>query len=86
MNSATPRLMGTAITSAMVAVKTVPQMNGSAPNNESGGDHRLVVKKPSPISWNTGSERRVMVMAMRPRITSTRPAAPAVILAKARSL
>ena len=67
MNSATPKLMGTAITMAMVAVKTVPQMKGSAPNKSSGGDQRLVVKNPNPISWNTGSERRVMVMRDEPQ-------------------
>ena len=86
MNSATPRLIGTAITIAIAAVKAVPQMKGSAPNTESGGDQRVVVKNFDPISPNTGSARRVIVMAMSPRINRTRPAAPAVILAKARSL
>ena len=50
---------------------------------ESGG---VEVKNLGPISPNTGSARRVMVTAMSPRISSRRPAAAAVILAKARSL
>ena len=54
MNSATPRLIGTAIARAMTAVNAVPQMKGSAPKALSAGDQRVLVKKPRPICWNTG--------------------------------
>ena len=85
MNSATPRLIGTATRMAIAAVKAVPQMNASAPNWSSGGDQRREVRNRRPMSWNTGSERRVMVTAMSPRMSSTIPAAAAVSRANARS-
>ena len=48
---ATPRLSGTAMTSATSDVTSVPAMNGSAPNTSATGSQTAVVRKPSPKAW-----------------------------------
>src|ERR1051326_8074297 len=82
MNSATPRLTGTASASAIAAVYSVPHTNGSAPKMSSAGDHRVEVKNALP---NAGHARRVMTTAIMPRIRSTSPAAAIARPRKARS-
>src|SRR5215475_14277388 len=82
MNSATPRLIGTAIAIAITAVYSVPHTNGSAPKILSAADHRVEVKNCSP---NAGHARLVMTSAIIPRISSTRPAAAITSTLNARS-
>src|SRR4051812_22632177 len=85
MNSATPSDTGTASTSAITAVNSVPKMNGSAPKMPSGADHRLDEKNSGPISLTTGTARFVITIAMRPSATSTSIAAPTDSQRNARS-
>src|SRR4051812_8262248 len=82
MNSATPRLTGTASTIAISAGYSVPHTNGSAPNTWSAADHRVELKNCAP---NAGHARRVMTSAIMPRISSTRPAAATTSTLNARS-
>src|SRR5206468_11960462 len=68
---AMPTLTGTAMTSPMAELSTVPQMKARAPNCSAGGFHVDDVKKLRTMCRNAGAASWVVEMAMRARMTST---------------
>src|ERR1700730_4561945 len=86
MNSAMPRLSGTANAIAIADDTSVPKMKASAPNCAPFGFQRSLVTKLKPCSRNAGHALLVVVYAINPKTTSTSSPATRATTRNARSL